>query len=191
MSMPSLHALLSVVGFVCLGVAAGYAVLTRRCRARLAHADSGANTVRARCRPVTVLKPLCGAEPGLYEHLRSFCQQDYPEFQIVFGVRDPSDPALAVVTPVAAEFPSLPIDVVINPQQHGSNLQDQQLDQHARPYARHDVLGHGGQRHVRRARLSRHRDGAAAGSGVGLVTCIYRGVPTSADLVAARRHVHQ
>ena len=71
--------------------------------------------------PVTLLKPLCGAEPGLYEHLRSFCRQDYPEFQIVFGVRDPADPALAVVQRLAAEFPSLPIDVVVNPQLHGSN----------------------------------------------------------------------
>ena len=38
--------------------------------------------------PVTVLKPLCGAEPTTYECLRSFCEQDYSRFQIVFGVRD-------------------------------------------------------------------------------------------------------
>ncbi|HEY3850832.1 MAG TPA: hypothetical protein VGL87_07685, partial [Steroidobacteraceae bacterium] len=38
---------------------------------------------------VTILKPLCGAEHELYECLRSFCDQDHPRFQIVFGVSDP------------------------------------------------------------------------------------------------------
>jgi ceramide glucosyltransferase len=45
--------------------------------------------------PVTILKPLCGAEPETYECLRSFCDQTYPEFQVVFGVCDSSDPAIA------------------------------------------------------------------------------------------------
>ena len=42
----------------------------------------------------TILKPLCGAEPDTYECLRSFCDQDYPHFQVVFGVADLNDPAL-------------------------------------------------------------------------------------------------
>ena len=47
--------------------------------------------------PVTVLKPLHGDEPLLEAALASFCAQDYPDFQIVFGVQDGSDPALAIV----------------------------------------------------------------------------------------------
>src|SRR5215510_14766486 len=55
-----------------------------------------------RCRPahsgfapsVSVLKPLCGIQPGLYETLRSFCAQAYPEFQLVFGTNDPADRAV-------------------------------------------------------------------------------------------------
>jgi len=47
--------------------------------------------------PVTVLKPLCGAEHAIYECLRSFCEQDYSRFEIVFGVSDSDDPAVAVV----------------------------------------------------------------------------------------------
>ena len=45
--------------------------------------------------PVTVLKPLCGAEHEIYQCLRSFCDQDYPQFQLVFGVSDSDDPAIA------------------------------------------------------------------------------------------------
>ena len=46
--------------------------------------------------PVSVLKPLHGAEPGLYENLRSFADQDYPAVQLVLGVRDPGDSALPI-----------------------------------------------------------------------------------------------
>jgi ceramide glucosyltransferase len=56
---------------------------------------------------VTVLKPLCGAESGLYECLRSFCEQDYGSFQIVFGVSDGADPAIDVVRLLQREFPNL------------------------------------------------------------------------------------
>src|ERR1700677_2398445 len=111
--MPLLHALSGFLGLAALWVAAGYSALTVlaltfwRLRARSAQ-------LRDRP-PVTLLKPLCGAEPGLYEHLRGFCRQDYPEYQIVFGVRESDDPAVAVATRLAAEFPSLPIDVVVNP----------------------------------------------------------------------------
>jgi ceramide glucosyltransferase len=88
---------------------------------------------------VTVLKPLCGAEPGLYANLRSFCLQDYARFQIVFGVRDSADPSLGVVERLVAEFPHLSIDIVVNAQQHGANLKVSNLI-NMLEYARHDVL---------------------------------------------------
>ena len=53
--------------------------------------------------PITILKPARGVEPGLAENLRSFCTQDYPDFDVVFGVLDPEDPALAIIRGVAAE----------------------------------------------------------------------------------------
>jgi ceramide glucosyltransferase len=89
--------------------------------------------------PVTVLKPLCGAEPGLYANLRSFCLQDYPCFQIVFGVRDLADPALEVAERLAVEFPHLSIDIVVNAQQHGANRKVSNLI-NMLECARHDVL---------------------------------------------------
>ena len=127
---------------------------------------------------VTVLKPLCGAEPGLYENLRSFCRQDYPEFQIVFGVCERSDPALAVANRLLLEFPELRIDVVIDPRQHGGNRKVSSLINMLR-HARHDVLvmadsdayvGSDYLSTVTTPLLDRE---------VGLVTCIYHGEPTA------------
>ena len=123
--MSSIHSLLGAIGLVSLAVAAGYALLALVAVLIWRSRQGVKPTVRLP--PVTVLKPLCGAEPGLYENLRSFCLQDYPEFQIVFGVGDIADPALAVVARVVAEFPDLPIAVVINPQQHGHRSEERRV----------------------------------------------------------------
>ena len=69
--------------------------------------------------PTTVLKPLCGGEHQLYERLRSFCEQSYPELQMIFGVRDPDDPGLEAVRRLRREFPRVDLEVVVNPVQHG------------------------------------------------------------------------
>src|ERR1700678_3492793 len=135
--MPLVHLIMAIVGFAGLGLAAGYDVVTLVAVCVWNRRRVTDNSQRPP--PVTLLKPLCGAEPGLYEHLRSFCEQDYPQFQIVFGVRDLSDPACAVVQRLMGEFPALPIEVVVNPQQHGSNYKISNLiNMFAR--ARHGVL---------------------------------------------------
>jgi ceramide glucosyltransferase len=58
--------------------------------------------------PLTLLKPLHGAEPGLPDHLATFFQQDYPEYEILFCARSESDPGLAVARHVAAQYPHIP-----------------------------------------------------------------------------------
>ena len=89
---------------------------------------------------VSVLKPLCGAEPGLLDNLRSFCRQDYPLFQVVFGVHTADDPAVAVVKMLQTEFPALDIRLMVGrgrPQDGNPkvvNLMD------LFPGATHDVL---------------------------------------------------
>ena len=55
--------------------------------------------------PVTVLKPLKGLGVDLYDNLASFCRQDYPAYQIVFGISDVDDPALTVVQQIRRDFP--------------------------------------------------------------------------------------
>ena len=173
--MSSIHSLLSAIGLISLCVASGYALLALL--AVLIWQGRGPTRTTAKLPAVTVLKPLCGAEPGLYENLRSFCEQNYPEFQIVFGVCDPDDPALRVVERLVAEFPRLPIDVVVDSRQHGGNRKVSSLI-NMLGRARHDVL------------LMADSD-AFAGPDylatvtaplldrkVGLVTCLYHGEPT-------------
>jgi ceramide glucosyltransferase len=127
--------------------------------------------------PVTLLKPLCGMEPGLYEHLRGFCVQDYPHYQIIFGVRDPKDPALPVAERLAREFPALPIDIVVDPRQHGNNHKVSNLI-NMLELARYDPLV------MADSDAFVGPDYLAAVAAplldpkVGLVTCTYRAVPT-------------
>jgi ceramide glucosyltransferase len=173
--MSALHAFLGDLGLIGLVVAAVYGLLTLLA-VLIWQARRRAPAV-TRLPPVTVLKPLCGAEPGLYENLRSFCIQNHPAFQIVFGVSDRNDPCLAVVSRLLREFPNLRIDVVIDPRQHGGNRKVSSLI-NMLSRARHDVLvmadsdacvGPDYLASVTAPLLDRK---------VGLVTCLYHGEPT-------------
>lgn len=128
--------------------------------------------------PVTVLKPLCGAEPRLYECLRSFCEQDYPELQIVFGVGDSGDGAIPVVKRLIAEFPGRDLALVIDGGVHGSNLKVGNLVNMAR-LAKHDIIA------VSDSDILVTRDCLArfvtpfADASIGAVTCLYKAAPSS------------
>ena len=170
-----IHALITIVGYSTLGVAALYAFLSVIAvivwrfpkRARLSQTLP----------PVTVLKPLCGAEPGLYEDLRSFCIQDYPEYQLIFGMRDQSDPARSVAERLQAEFPELPIRIVINPQLHGHNCKISNLINMLQ-FAEHGVLTMADSDGSVDPGYLKCVTAPLLDPGVGLVTCIYRGLPT-------------
>ena len=58
--------------------------------------------------PLTLLKPLAGAEPDLETHLASFFEQDYPEFEILFCAREANDAGLEIARRVAARYPHIP-----------------------------------------------------------------------------------
>ena len=89
--------------------------------------------------PVTILRPLCGDEPFLADALLTCCRQDYPVFQIVFGVCNPNDPALASVRQLAEDFPACDISIVVDSTPHGRNRKIANLI-NMLPSARHDVL---------------------------------------------------
>jgi ceramide glucosyltransferase len=173
--MAFVEPLVSTLGFACLAAAALYASMNL-IAVLLWHRPKRTDK-RLPLPPVTVLKPLCGAEPGLYEDLRSFCRQDYPEFQIVFGIRDEADPACLVAKQLAAEFPSLPITVVVNPQLHGSNCKVSNLI-NMLPHARHEILAMADSDAYVEPNYLRTVTAPLRDPRVGLVTCIYRGMPT-------------
>ncbi len=80
------------------------------------------NAGRGAAEPVSVLKPLCGAEPRLYENLSTFCEQTHPCYELLFGVSSSADPAIAVVRRLQAAFPERDIALVIDSRVHGHNL---------------------------------------------------------------------
>ncbi len=125
--------------------------------------------------PVTVLKPLCGADADLYENLVSLCRQDYPNFQIVCGVRDAADPAIAVVEQLRADFPTVDLALVIDGRRHGENFKVANL-QNMYPSAKHDLIVIADSDMRVAPTYLAEVAGALDEPEVGLVTCLYRGI---------------
>ena len=128
---------------------------------------------------MTVLKPLHGDEPLLEEALASVCRQDYPAWQVVFGVQDAADTALPVVRRLQARFPDCDIAVVVDPTPHGPNRKVANLI-NMLPAAKHDVLVIADSDvHVAPDWL-RRLVAALEGPGMGLVTTVYTGLRSTA-----------
>ena len=72
--------------------------------------------------PVSILKPVCGLEQRDYENIASFCKQDYPEYQIVFGVQDERDPSITLINQLIQEFPAVDIQMTVSDRVLGANL---------------------------------------------------------------------
>jgi ceramide glucosyltransferase len=125
---------------------------------------------------VTVLKPLCGSEPETYACLRSFCDQDYPEFQVIFGVAAADDPVLAVVQRLQQEFPQRDLRILIDRRQHGSSRKVSNLI-NMMSQASHDYLVIADSDVCVDDRYLAKIVAPLVDSDVGVVTCAYRGVP--------------
>lgn len=124
--------------------------------------------------PVSLFKPLKGATPELYERLASFCRLDYPRFQLLCGVRDPQDPAVAVVTQLQQDFPNCDITLITNPPILGTNAKVSTLHRLVQE-ARYDIFVISDCDVSVTPDYLQHLIPPLLEEGVGLITCPYRG----------------
>ena len=126
--------------------------------------------------PVSVLKPLAGVDDGLEENLRSFFEQDYPAFEMLFSVRSASDPAAAVVERLRAAYPQVPSQLIVTGEPPYANHKVYSLAL-MMSAARHDLLVMADSdirvtRGMLRTVAAEFQDPR-----LGLATCPYRAVP--------------
>lgn len=150
--------------------ALGAAVVVRRFGAESVQA---ATTIPG----VSILKPLRGAEPCLYDNLASFCDQNYPgPVQVLFGVRESTDAAIAVVERVMHDRPGRDLELAIHSDASDGNPKVANLVG-LQGHIRHDVVI------LADSDIAVAQDyvsrivAALCLPGVGLVTCLYRGAP--------------
>src|SRR5512146_3085552 len=124
--------------------------------------------------PVSILKPLHGTDPEMYEAFRSHCLQDYPVYELIFGVSTPQDAAVPLVEQLMREFPERPVRLLVCPKVLGTNGKVSNLAQML-AVARYDfVIVNDSDMRVSRDYLRRVL-APFADARVSMVTCLYRG----------------
>jgi ceramide glucosyltransferase len=127
---------------------------------------------------VTILKPLKGIEPGLAEHLATFCRQDYlGAIQVVFGVEDARDPAIQAVAEIERAFPAHDITLVADGRICGVNRKIANLV-NMEPAAKNDILIVADSDIAVRPDYVRTIVACLGSEGTGAVTCLYKGIAT-------------
>lgn len=154
-----------------LGATAVWFVTRRRARAESRRAGAA-----GALRPITVLKPLCGADPSLAENLESFFQQDHPDYEIVFGVEDENDPAVFVARALLERHPECRARLVIHRTASGTNPKVRNLRGMVRHAANDLVLVSDSNIRAPRHYLSELAREFERTDRVGLVTNLVRGV---------------
>ena len=167
--------LLAVFGLltstVYLGIVA-VAALHFRSRVRKPNADVIPNLPS-----VTLLKPLHGMEPRLRQNLESFFRQSYRNYEIIFGARSAQDPALAVVEDLRRAYPSVPAKIVISGEPQWPNAKVCNLHKMLSAASHEYLIISDSDVKVPPDYILQvlppllHRE-------IGMVTCLYRGVPT-------------
>jgi len=159
--------LLAMSGAGCLYLALATLALARHMR--------GARPAALSDAAVTILKPLYGAEPRLYDNLASFLRQDHDgPMQLLCGVHGPDDPAVAVVERLRRDHPAARIDLVIDTARHGANAKVGNLINMTAAIAHPVVVLSDSDIAVAPDYLARVL-AALAQPGTGAVTCLYAG----------------
>jgi ceramide glucosyltransferase len=73
------------------------------------------------CPPISILKPLKGLDDDLFDNLVSFCEQDYPDYEIIFCLEEVNDPALKLAEKVKKTYPHKKISIVIKEDDYALN----------------------------------------------------------------------
>jgi ceramide glucosyltransferase len=128
--------------------------------------------------PVSILKPLKGADREMYASFRSHCLQDYPEYEIVFGISESDDPAGDFVRRLQREFPERAISLVVCPKKLGANVKISNLEQMLAAARYENLLVNDSDIRVPSDYL-RRVVAPLADARVGMVTCLYRGAAAS------------
>jgi ceramide glucosyltransferase len=173
--------LLSAIVETVSGIAAAagiafYVACLWSARAYLKYRASSSNQPAAeQLPPVTILKPLKGEDPEIYQSFRSHCLQEYPRYEIIFGVSDPNDPAVKAVERLRQEFPQLAIDLVVCSEILGTNTKVSNLAQMTRA-ARYDHLVVSDSDIRVEADYLRRVIAPLNNQTIGMITCLYRGI---------------
>ena len=122
--------------------------------------------------PVSILKPVYGRDTGFYDAIRTHALQQYPEFEIIFGIRRADDPARLEVERLMRDFPALPIRWVLCPT-IAPNLKVGSLIDLGRQ-ARHPILIVNDSDISVPAGYIEDVTGPLTDPDIGLVTCLYR-----------------
>jgi ceramide glucosyltransferase len=143
----------------------------------------GRNPRPAATPPVTILKPLRGVDPQMYESFRSHCVQDYPEYEIIFGVSEADDPAVEGVEHLIREFPQCKIRLLVCPEVLGNNRKTSNLVQML-AFAKYDHILINDSDILVSPDYLRRVMAPFARPEVGMVTCPYRGI--AADTLGSK-----
>jgi ceramide glucosyltransferase len=126
---------------------------------------------------VTLLKTVCGLEPQLEENLESFFTQEYPAFEMIFGARNNDDPALRIVERLRDKYPMVPVKVVFSGEPQHPNAKVCSLEKMISVATTAFYVISDSDVHVE-PNYIREIIGPFSDPAVGVVTCLYRGVPT-------------
>jgi ceramide glucosyltransferase len=164
------------LGDVCLVVAiigCAFMLITSACVLRFPGVHRGGIFVEP---PITVLKPLHEAEPGLTNRLAAFCRQNYSApVQVLCGAQNGDSPAVAVIGALNVASPDTTLELVVDPRQHGVNRKVSNLI-NIMPRARHETLVLSDSDIVVGPDYLRTLAAMLSASGVGAVTCLYHGI---------------